>query len=125
MRLLLVTDSTWVRNDVAAALPPGWNLELTDSRTAVAATAQSQPHTVLIDLQVGSMGGFAVVRALRDSIALGDIGPTSLILLLDRRADRFLVDRSGADDSLIKPFTAQELRRVINQAQPHPPVPLA
>ena len=120
MKLLLVTDATWVRNDVAAALPPGWDLELTDSRTAVAATAQSGPDVVLIDLQVGSMGGFAVVRALKDAMALDDIDPTRLVLLLDRRADRFLVARSGADDSLVKPFTAQELRRVVTAPLPAP-----
>ncbi|HKX76436.1 MAG TPA: hypothetical protein VJR05_13710 [Acidimicrobiia bacterium] len=120
MRLLLVTDSTWVRNDVAAALPPGWHLELTDSRSVVAAAAQSQPDAVLIDLQVGSMGGYAVVRALKAGMAASDVEPARLILLLDRRADRFLVARSGADAAVVKPFTAQELRQVVSTPQPTP-----
>ena len=122
MKLLLVTDSTWVHNDVAASLPPGWTMQVTDSRVAVAAAAQHQPDVVSIDLQVGSMGGFAVVRALKDAMALGDLVPTKLVLLLDRQADRFLVNRSGADGSLVKPFTAQELRGVLTEVTIGPPV---
>lgn len=122
MKLLLVTDTTWVHNDVAASLPPGWTMQVTDSRVAVAAAAQHQPVVVLIDLQVGSMGGFAVVRALKDAIALGDLVPTKLVLLLDRPADRFLVNRSGADGALLKPFTAQELRGVLTEVTKEPPV---
>ncbi|HUO45364.1 MAG TPA: hypothetical protein VM470_00865 [Acidimicrobiia bacterium] len=124
MKLLLVTDSTWVRNDVAASLPPGWQLQLADSRVAVPAAAQYGPDAVLVDLQVGSMGGFAVVRALRDAIAAGDVDLTRLILLLDRKADGFLVARAGADGSVVKPFTAQELRAVVTSAVPRAPVPL-
>ena len=124
MKLLLVTDSTWVRNDVAASLAPGWRLQLSDSRVAVPAAAQYGPDTVLVDLQVGSMGGFAVVRALRDAVAGGDIDPTRLILLLDRTADGFLVARAGADGALVKPFTAQQLRTVVTSVIPQAPVPL-
>ena len=122
MKLLLVTDSAWVHNDVAASLPPGWTMQVTDSRVAVAAAAQHQPMVVLVDLQVGSMGGFAVVRALRDATALGDLVPTKLVLLLDREADRFLLNRSGADSALLKPFTAQELRGVLTEVTTEPPV---
>jgi two-component system OmpR family response regulator len=122
MKLLLVTDTTWVHNDVAASLPPGWTMQVTDSRVAVAAAAQHQPSVVLVDLQIGSMGGFAVVRAVKDAIALGDLVPTKLVLLLDRTADRFLMNRSGADGALVKPFTAQELRAVLTEVSTEPPV---
>jgi DNA-binding response OmpR family regulator len=67
----------------------------------------------VIDMQVGSMGGMAVVRRLREAIAMRQIEPTRLILLLDRSADRFLAKRSGADASVLKPFTAQDLRKVL------------
>ncbi len=97
-------------------------MHVTDSRVAVAAAAQHQPIVVLVDLQVGSMGGFAVVRALRDATALGDLVPTKLVLLLDRKADRFLLNRSGADGALLKPFTAQELRSVLTEVTTEPPV---
>lgn len=123
MKLLLVTDSTWVRNDVAASLPPGWHLQLSDSRVAVAAAAQHQPDGVLIDLQVGSMGGFAVVRALRDAMYAGEVHPMRLMLLLDRSADQFLVARAGADGALVKPFTAQQFRKLVTSIEPQVPTP--
>jgi DNA-binding response OmpR family regulator len=113
MLLLLVTDALWVKNDVAAGLPPGWSVQLADSRVAVAAAAQHHPEAVVVDLQVGSMGGMAVVRALRDAMAMGDLPHLPLIMLLDREADRFLARRAGSDHCLVKPFTAQELRGVL------------
>jgi DNA-binding response OmpR family regulator len=121
VKALLVTDAEWVRNDVAASLPPGWELDRADSREAVEVAARVEPEAILVDLQVGSMGGFAVVRALRDAVALGQLDRSHLILLLDRSADTFLVARSGADGSLIKPFTAQELRRaLVPTTEPNP-----
>lgn len=122
MKLLLVTDSNWVQNDVASSLPAGWSMHVSDSRVVVAATAQHQPDVVTVDLQVGSMGGFAVVRALRDAESQGDVVATKVVLLLDRSADRFLVARSGADGALVKPFTAQDLRRVLAEVTAQPPV---
>jgi DNA-binding response OmpR family regulator len=79
----------------------------------VEAAEKHPPEVVIIDMQVGSMGGMAVVRRLREAMAMGQIAPTRLVLLLDRSADRFLAHRAGADVGLLKPFTAQELRGAI------------
>lgn len=114
MQMLLVADSAWVRNDVAAALPSSeWSVHHSDPRVVVEAAQNHPPSVVLIDMQVGSMGGMAVVRRLREAIAMGQIEPTRLVLLLDRSADAFLAKRAGADASVLKPFTAQDLRRVL------------
>jgi len=111
VQLILVADSTWVRNDVAAALPStDWSVHHADPRLVVEAAGKHPPDVVVIDMQVGSMGGMAVVRRLREAMAMGQIDPARLILLLDRSADRFLARRAGADVGLLKPFTAQELR---------------
>ena len=114
MQLLLVADSAWVRSDVAAAVPGSdWSIHHADPRVVVEAAQAHPPNTVVIDMQVGSMGGMAVVRRLREAIAMGQMEPTRLILLLDRTADRFLAKRAGADASVLKPFTAQDLRKVL------------
>jgi DNA-binding response OmpR family regulator len=114
MQLLLVADSVWVRNDVAASLPSAeWSIHHADPRVVVEAAANHPPDVVVIDLQVGSMGGMAVVRRLRAAMAMGEIAPTRLILLLDRSADQFLAARAGADEALLKPFTAQAFRQVL------------
>lgn len=114
MQLLLVADSAWVRNDVEASLPSSeWSIHHADPRLVVEAAKDHPPAAVVVDMQVGSMGGMAVIRRLRDAIAMGEIAPTPLILLLDREVDQFIATRSGADRSLIKPFTAQALRKTL------------
>ena len=115
MKLLLVADTQWVRNDVAAALPSSdWSVHFADPRMVVEAAAAHPPAAAVIDMQVGSMGGMAVIRRLRDAMAMREIGHFPLILLLDRPADDFLARRAGADRSLIKPFTAQQLRKALS-----------
>lgn len=113
--VLLIADDDWVRNDVEAALsgPRRAIRTVADPREAIEAAADAEPDAIVIDMQVGSMGGMAVVRSCKDAIAAGLIGEAPLVLLLDRSADAFLADRSGADAWVTKPFTAQELRAVI------------
>lgn len=113
--VLLIADDDWVRNDVEAALsgPRRTITTVSDPHEAVTAAADADPSAILIDMQVGSMGGMAVVRACKDAIAAGRMAEAPLILLLDRAADVFLADRSGADAWVTKPFTAQDLRAVV------------
>lgn len=113
--ILVVSDSSWVVNDVRSALTDSsFSIDVVaDPRTAPAETAERQPDLVIIDLQVGSMGGMAVTRAVRDSTLDGDSRPP-VVLLLDRDADAFLAGRSGADGWLRKPFSADALRATID-----------
>lgn len=112
MKVLLVADDVWVVNDVLTAVTdPGDTVEpLSDPRRAAEVAEMVLPDVVVVDLQVGSMGGMAVVRLLEDAMAVGRIPRIPVVLLLDRSADVFLAHRSGADASVVKPFTAQELR---------------
>lgn len=109
-KALLVTDSTWVVNDVSAALSLGdWEIdELDDPRMAVERVEETSPDAVIVDMQVTSMGGMAVIRDIRSTIDKESRPRT--VLLLDRSVDRFLAGRAGADASVIKPFEAGELR---------------
>jgi DNA-binding response OmpR family regulator len=111
--VLVVADSEWVVNDVRAALGFGnWDLSvLGDSRETVVRIERDTPDVALIDLQVGSMGGMAVVRDLRAALE-GDDRPR-LVLLLDRDADVFLARRAGADAWVVKPFSGHQLRQAL------------
>lgn len=115
MKVLVVADAPWVRSEVAAATSdPGFELlEEADPRSVVDTCVDAVPDVVIIDLQVGSMGGMAVTRSLRDAILAGEIEDATLVLLLDREADAFLAGRSGADAWLVKPFTTQQLRALL------------
>ncbi|HEY7584226.1 MAG TPA: response regulator [Acidimicrobiia bacterium] len=111
MKLLLVADADWVETRVKSVLPHGWELvRQDDPRLAVATVNQEGPDAVAVDMQVGSMGGMAVVRAIRDAAAIERARPVHLILLLDREADRFIARRAGADYAVVKPFEATEFR---------------
>ncbi len=106
---MVVADAPWVRNRVRAVLG-GWAelMEITDPGLVEQMEAP-EAEAALVDMQVGSMGGMAVIRALKGTLPAG----TPIILLLDRRADEFLARRAGADGWLLKPFTAQELRSAL------------
>lgn len=113
--VIVVTDTDWVENDVRASLTdPGTVVHrVSDPRAALEGAKQHSAQAAVIDLQVGSMGGMAVVRALRAAIESHEIDPLRTVLLLDRTADRFLAHRAGADVSVVKPFNAQELRAAV------------
>ena len=112
-RVLLVSDSEWVKNDVKAALTlGGWELEeVDDPRRATERVAETKVDVVVVDLQVGSMGGMAVIRDIRASTDQ-ETRPRT-VLLLDRSADGFLARRALADVAVLKPFTAHELRAAL------------
>lgn len=89
-----------------------WESEvLGDPRAVVDRLDQSIVDAVIIDMQVGSKGGMAVVRSIRQ--ATDELTRPRTVLLLDRSADRFLARRAGADASVIKPINAAELRSAL------------
>lgn len=114
--ILVVTDASWVVNDVRSALTDArFSVAVAaDPRSAGDAVTEQEPDIVLVDLQVGSMGGMAVTRAIRDAAAVAGSSRPPIVLLLDRDADGFLAGRSGADAWLRKPFTADALRSTID-----------
>lgn len=110
--IVVLTDDPWVENEVLAALSdPDTDVHvISNPRAMEAAVADHHADVAVIDMQVGAMGGMAVVRALRVE---ADVHPVRTVLLLDRSADAFLARRAGADAYVLKPFTAQQLRAAI------------
>jgi len=106
-----------VTETVQAALSgTGSDLTLTDDPDGAAALALERgAQVVLVDLQVGSMGGMAVARALRTAARTAGTIPPAVVLLLDREADAFLAGRAAADGWIRKPFEAFALRRLIER----------
>jgi DNA-binding response OmpR family regulator len=113
-KALLVCDTSWVANDAHAALSMGqWEIETIDDPALAATVAGDiRPEVVIVDMQVGSMGGMAVVRDIRDAFQEG--GRPRTVLLLDRSADSFLAKRAGADAWVLKPFHASQLREAVS-----------
>lgn len=115
--ILLVADLPWVADAVRAALAgTAGDLTVTaDPAGAPALALEQGAGVVLVDLQVGSMGGMAVARAIRAAARAAGVTPPPVGLLLDREADAFLAGRSAAAGWVRKPFGALELRRLVER----------
>lgn len=100
-------------NEVRAALSVGsWQIEeMNDPREVVDRIEESRVDAVIVDMQVGSAGGMAVVRWIRQGTDAAN--RPRMVILLDRSADEFLAKRAGADAAVLKPFDAPELRAAL------------
>lgn len=116
--IFLVAEAPWVRNDVLSATDDT-RYEITvigDPLQGIEQIAAAETGSVVVvDMQVGSMGGMAICRAIREARANLSASPLPVILLLDRQADAFLARRAGAAGWIRKPFTAHQLRSVVNE----------
>lgn len=109
----MVADAEWVVNEVKSALALGdWEVEmLDDPRLVTDVIAERIPEAVIVDMQIGSMGGMAVVRSIRQTFEGAERPRT--VLLLDRSADEFIGRRAGADAQVLKPITSSILRSAL------------
>ncbi|WP_427307592.1 response regulator [Cupriavidus sp. H39] len=79
-----------------------------DGEAALALARAQAPALVVSDVMMPRLDGFGLVRALRADAALSD---TPVLLLSARAGEEARVSGlgSGADDYLVKPFSAREL----------------
>ena len=114
--ILVASDASWVVDDVVSAVG-GPDTEV---RTVLAgldvlpAVQDRLPDLVVLDLQIGNMGGMAVCLDLRLEEGAGRLDHVPVLMLLDRRADVFLARRSNAEGWLIKPLDPIRLRRAVD-----------
>jgi DNA-binding response OmpR family regulator len=117
MKVLVAADARWVREQVQAALVgPGQEvIEVTRGQDVREAVAEHHPDLVVLDLQIGNMGGIAVAIDLHLEESGGRLPHVLILLLLDREADRFLAKRAGAEAELVKPVDPGTLRRTVKR----------
>lgn len=109
----MATDADHVFNEVDAALgDDGVTItRVRGGRQVLKAVLETDPDLVVLDLQIGSMGGVAACLDLRLEESGNRLAPQNILLLLDREADLFIARQSGADGWLMKPLDAGRLRR--------------
>jgi DNA-binding response OmpR family regulator len=117
MKVLVAADALWVREQVRASLVgPGQEVvEVTRGQDVRGAVAEHEPDLVILDLQIGNMGGIAVAIDLHLEESGGRLPHVPILLLLDREADRFLARRAAAEAVLVKPFDPGTLRRTVKR----------
>ncbi len=114
--VLLATDADWIFDEVDAAL--------SDEHTAVCrvrrgvdvlpAVRELDADVVILDLQIGNMGGMAACMAIRHEEGANRLRTTPVLMLLDRAADVFLAKRCDADGWLIKPLDSFRVRKAVD-----------
>ena len=113
--VLVVTDAPWILDEVEAAVG-GPDVTLRSVRAGVdllPAVRAALPDLVVLDLQIGNMGGMAACLNLRLEEGAGRLERVPVLMLLDRRADVFLARRAEADGWLIKPLDAIRIRKAV------------
>lgn len=110
--VLLATDADWIYDEVEAALADDHTTvhRVRAGVDVIAACHQVGPDLVVLDLQIGNMGGMAACVAIRHEEEADRLPTTGVIMLLDRAADVFLARRCEADGWLVKPLDAFRLR---------------
>ena len=113
--VVVASDAPWVRDQVKAALvSPGFEvIEVSRGQDVRRVVEEVEPDLVVVDLQIGNMGGMAVSMDLRLEEYDGRLVHVPILLLLDRVADKFLARSSKADAILVKPFDPGTLRRTV------------
>jgi DNA-binding response OmpR family regulator len=111
--VLIATDADAVFDEVDAALADeSTRVVRVRSGFAVAeVVAETAPDLVVLDLQIGNMGGIATCIHLRNEAGDGRLPDVPILMLLDREADVHLARRSGAEGWVVKPLDAFRLRR--------------
>jgi DNA-binding response OmpR family regulator len=111
--ILVAADAQWVRDQVRSAfVGPGQEVVgVTRGQDVRDTFARIDPDLVVLDLQIGNMGGVAVAIDLRLEESGGRLPRARILLLLDRRDDAFIARRADVDLTLVKPVDAGILRR--------------
>ena len=110
--MLVATDADRVFHELDSTL--GGDHDLLRVRRGLdtrAAALEHTPDLVILDLQIGNMGGIATCLDLRleqDSERLED---AAIMILLDRRDDMFIAGEAEADGWLIKPLNSIRIRK--------------
>ncbi len=122
--VLLVTDADWVAAQCEAALSGDHTLHrVRKGADTLEAIELVDPALVVLDLQVGNMGGMAACLAVRQEEDMGRLPRRPVIMLLDRDADEFLARRSTADAWLVKPIDPMALARLVASTLADEPAP--
>ncbi len=115
--VVVASDEAWVREEVRAVLSGRPDItvhEVTTGVSVLPAVHEYEPELVIVDLQIGSMGGMAACMNLRLEESADRIDHTPVLMLLDRRPDVFLARRAGAEGWVIKPLDPIRLRKAVN-----------
>ena len=113
-RILLADDNADMRSYVRRLLGATCDVKtVNDGEEALEAITADRPDLLLADVMMPRRDGFSLLRAIRSDPRLSEI---PVILLSARAGEESRVQglEAGADDYLVKPFSARELTARVN-----------
>jgi PAS domain S-box-containing protein len=108
-RVLVADDNADMRQYLGRLLSAVYEVEgVADGLAALAAARERPPDLVLADVMMARLDGFGLLRELRSDPQFRTV---PLVLLSARAGEESRLEglRAGADDYLVKPFSAREL----------------
>ena len=113
--VLIASDSPELRATVRSVLSNKKDqvTEVESGPDVLRAVYEDLPDLVVVDFQIGNMGGMAISLELRHEESGGRLDHVPVLLLLDRRADVYLAQRAEADGWVVKPLDPIRLRRAV------------
>jgi DNA-binding response OmpR family regulator len=113
--VLLASDLASLRRelDTMLAEPDILIEEASSGPETIERVKRGDVDLVVVDLQIGSMGGMAITMELRNLESYGAADSVAVLMLLDRRPDVFLARRAGADGFVVKPLDPQRMRAAV------------
>ncbi|HSC46205.1 MAG TPA: response regulator [Candidatus Acidoferrum sp.] len=108
-RILIADDNSDMRQYLVRLLSERYEAEaVPDGRAALLAARKQPPDLILSDVMMPILDGFALLKELRSDSQLKEI---PFILLSARAGEESRLEGvgSGADDYMVKPFSAREL----------------
>lgn len=107
--IVLADDNADMRHYVTRLLVPHMDvISVSDGEEALAAIRERKPDLVLTDVMMPRLDGFGLLKALREDAKTYDV---PVIMLSARAGEESRIEglEAGADDYLVKPFSAREL----------------
>ncbi len=108
-RIVIADDNADMREYLRRLLAEHYDVEVVNNgRQAVEVCREEPPQLVLSDVMMPQLDGFGVLRELRSDARTATV---PVILLSARAGEESRIEglQAGADDYLIKPFSAREL----------------
>jgi signal transduction histidine kinase len=113
-RVLFADDNADMRDYLRRLLGQQWRVDTAaDGLEALRMARQLQPDVVITDVMMPGLDGFGLLRELR---ADANLGRTPVIMLSARAGEEARLEgiSAGADDYVVKPFSARDLLARVN-----------
>jgi two-component system, chemotaxis family, chemotaxis protein CheY len=114
-RVLIVDDSIYMRSLIKTALTEaGYEVvgEAPNGETAIDLAIDLQPDLITLDNILPDMMGFEILKVLKDE------GVKSKVIMVSAVGQQTVVNKGialGAADYIVKPFTSEDLVKVVNK----------